>query len=40
MGVTAIRRDEIRQAFGADAAPAGPLAAAAFPHGQLEPNAS
>jgi hypothetical protein len=35
MGVTAISRDEIRQAFGEDAAPAGPIAAAEFPNGQL-----
>jgi hypothetical protein len=38
MGVTAIRRDEIRQALGEDPAPAGPIAAAEFPDGQLDPN--
>ena len=35
-GVTAIRRDEGRQALGEDAAPAGPIAAAESPHGQLD----
>ena len=38
MGVTAISRDEIRQALGEDPAPAGPIAAAEFPHGQLDPD--
>jgi hypothetical protein len=38
MGVTAICRDEIRQALGEDLVPAGPIAAAKFPHGQVDPD--
>jgi hypothetical protein len=34
----AISRDESRQALGEDPAPAGPIAAAELPHGQLDPN--
>jgi hypothetical protein len=38
LGVTAIRRDEVRQARGEDPAPAGLMGAAECPHGQGDPN--
>jgi hypothetical protein len=38
LGVTAIRRDEVRHARGEDPAPAGPITAAECPPGQRDPD--
>jgi hypothetical protein len=40
MGVATIGRDEVQQALGEDPTPAGPIAAAEFPRGQLDPDGS
>jgi hypothetical protein len=38
MGFATIGRDEVRQALGEDPTPAGPIEAAEFPHGHLDPD--